>query len=72
MTAGKNQEHTAPTPKLPTTVWALGYVSLLAGWLWQHLGPATTFYAGALMAAISLGGFLRLNSHLKFSRKNSV
>ena len=30
--------------------------SLLAGWLWEQVGPAATFYAGAVIAACALAG----------------
>jgi MFS family permease len=33
---------------------ALLLASVLAGWLWQFVGPAATFYAGAALTAIAL------------------
>ena len=41
---------------------ALFAASLLAGWLWQAVSPAATFYAGAAIAAVTLGALLVLNS----------
>ncbi len=38
---------------------ALLAASALAGWLWDALGPAFTFYAGAAFTAIAWIGFLR-------------
>jgi MFS family permease len=37
---------------------ALLFASLLAGALWEVVGPAATFYAGAAFAALALGGLL--------------
>ena len=38
---------------------ALLVASVLAGWLWQTFGPALTFYAGAVFAAIAWIGLRR-------------
>jgi len=39
---------------------ALLLASLLAGWLWQNFGAATTFFGGAGLAVFALGGFVML------------
>lgn len=39
---------------------ALLLASLLAGWLWQNFGAATTFWGGAGLAIFALGGFVML------------
>jgi len=57
----------AATPQLRGTAFgvfglvsvvAILIASLLAGWLWQHYGVATTFFNGALIAGLALIGFL--------------
>ena len=40
--------------------------SLLAGWLWQQFGADATFFGGALIAAVSLVGFLLASPNLQF------
>ncbi|MDD5587203.1 MAG: MFS transporter, partial [Alphaproteobacteria bacterium] len=40
---------------------ALLVASVLAGWLWKISGPAATFYAGSLFAAVTLVGLVFLN-----------
>lgn len=37
---------------------ALLVASALAGWLWEQLGPAATFQAGALFGGLALAGLL--------------
>jgi MFS family permease len=37
---------------------ALLIASALAGWLWSAFSPTATFYVGATLTAIALGGFL--------------
>ena len=34
--------------------------SLIAGWLWQTVGPATPFYLGAGLAFVAMLGMLAL------------
>ncbi len=51
--------------KLERRYWLV----LLVGWLWQNQGVATTFYAGALIAAMVLGGFLLLGLSGQLSKK---
>lgn len=34
--------------------------SVIAGWLWDHYGPAATFYAGALFTLLTLMGYTLL------------
>ncbi len=37
---------------------ALLAASILAGWLWTAVGPATTFYAGAAFSTVAMIGLL--------------
>ncbi len=44
---------------------ALLLASGLAGWLWKFYGPAFTFNAGAVFAALALAGFAALQPYLR-------
>lgn len=44
---------------------ALLAASLLAGWLWQQFGAQATFWGGAAIAILALGGFLSLPTEAK-------
>jgi len=70
----------ATTPQLRGTAFGVfGLVSgvsillasLLAGWLWQHYGAVTAFSCGATIAALSLVGFLLVNSDEQHQIKKS-
>ena len=37
---------------------AILLASVLAGWLWQEFSPSLTFFSGALIAILSLFGFM--------------
>jgi MFS family permease len=44
---------------------ALLVASVVAGALWQTLGPAATFYAGAAFTALALAGLMAYRSPAK-------
>ncbi len=46
---------------------ALIAASVIAGSLWENVGPAATFYAGAALAALALAGFTLLLKHSRVS-----
>jgi MFS family permease len=45
---------------------------LIAGWLWDLFGPASTFLAGAVFTAMALMGYLATRKHLTFTAPNSL
>jgi MFS family permease len=50
---------------------ALLAASLIAGALWDRIGPQATFFAGALFAALALFGFLAIRARLSGSYRRS-
>ena len=50
---------------------ALLAASLIAGALWDRIGPQATFFAGALFAALALLGFLVIRARLSDSGRHS-
>lgn len=51
---------------------ALLLASVIAGALWTAQGPASTFYAGAMFAAISLTGFMGFNRTYRKKKKRET
>jgi MFS family permease len=48
---------------------ALFFASVLAGFLWDLIGPSVTFFAGAVLTAIALLGFIVYNPNILHLKK---